>query len=142
MKEAIAGIRKSDLEALKTLIQRDPAITTQYDSDSKYLLHYAAEVGQSDFVRHILEIVRSLDLAHGLSGVLNAQTMKGSTPMMLAAEQGNQEVVECLLREGARLDIASRDGKNVLDYASHAGYTTIADLLIRNGAQVNDSRTF
>ena len=142
MKDAVACICQSRFESFKAIAQESLPVLIQKDTHSKTLLHFAAEVGRYDFVCYIVESLRSSDMARALPDVLNAPSKLGFTAMMLAAEQGNEEIVEYLLREGARFEITSIDGKNALDLAAHAGYASLADLLIRNGARINDSRTF
>jgi ankyrin repeat protein len=129
MEAAIASIHQSQLELFKSIIRESSSIMLQHDIHSRTLLHFAAEAGRFDFLRHILEALLSLNIGQRLVDILNAQSKMGFTAMMLAAEQGNEEIVDYLLREGARSDITSLDGRNALDIAAHSGYASLADLL-------------
>jgi ankyrin repeat protein len=56
---------------------------------------------------------------------------------MYAAEAGNNEVVELLIRNGAEVDAKNDGGETALMLASKSGHTETAEILIRNGADVN-----
>jgi ankyrin repeat protein len=142
MRRAIANIRASKLEGFDATIEENPQLLHQTDGPSKTLLHFAAEVGRPDFVRHIVQALRNSNANQTLSDILNAQTKTGYTAMMLAVEQGNEDVVDYLLGEGARFDVVSLDGLNALDLAAHSGYASMATSLIWHGARVNESKTF
>lgn len=65
-------------------------------------------------------------------GVANAFDKDGSTPLHLAAEHGNDVVLQLLLRESS-VDLTMRSGKsrmNALEIARSAGYQSCVDLLM------------
>ncbi|MBT7766580.1 MAG: ankyrin repeat domain-containing protein, partial [Bdellovibrionales bacterium] len=53
---------------------------------------------------------------------------------MDAAFEGNQKVVEQLLKYGALIDQQDREGMSALHYASREGFTKVVELLIKKGA--------
>ena len=57
--------------------------------------------------------------------------MKGdrATLLMIAADRGNVDAVELLLKRGARKDLKDTSGKTALDYALERDRTEIARLL-------------
>ena len=61
----------------------------------------------------------------------------GFTPLILAAYNGNPEMVDLLLENHADVHAVSRMG-NALMAASFRGYTDIVAKLLRAGARVND----
>lgn len=59
----------------------------------------------------------------------------GSTPLMLAAQQGNVGSLRLLLSSKAKVGIADADGWTALTFASQFGHTSAVDLLVEKGAQ-------
>ncbi|KAI9790138.1 MAG: hypothetical protein M1816_005338 [Peltula sp. TS41687] len=139
---AIDCIRKGDADAYQSLISAQPQIIQQQSSESKVLLHYAAESGSVDLVRHTLEVHATQNLAGKSWRGIDARSPKGMTPMMLAAGQGNYGVVEELLQAGADANVANVDGQTALDFAADAGYNSISELLVNHGADVKKSKIF
>ncbi|CAD7698200.1 unnamed protein product [Ostreobium quekettii] len=55
----------------------------------------------------------------------------GSTPLILAASQGLQLVVELLVDKGATVGIKDKAGKTAFDWAQRNGHSAVADYLKR-----------
>jgi ankyrin repeat protein len=64
----------------------------------------------------------------------------GSTPLILASENGHIEIVKLLLDADAKVSAKRYDNSNALILASQNGYTEIVKLLLDSGAKL-DSRT-
>lgn len=47
------------------------------------------------------------------------------TPLNGAVEQGQEKVVEILLKSGAKVNVQNKDGNTPLMLATHNGYTNI-----------------
>jgi ankyrin repeat protein len=71
------------------------------------------------------------------SAMVNSKDKDNKSPLFIAAEQGNQAVMEVLLDKGA--DVNAEGGKygNALQAASHNGHKDIATLLLDKGADVS-----
>lgn len=67
-----------------------------------------------------LDVVKSI-LAQGFVDI-ESRDAAGSTPLVLAARQGNLEIVKCLLEAHARLDQIDQDGWSALRSASWGGH--------------------
>jgi len=75
--------------------------------------------------------------------VINARNIHGQTPLHLAAEKGNCDVVQLLLESGAEENaVAADSGCTSLHYAASLGHVDLCELLVRYGADsdVQNSR--
>lgn len=61
----------------------------------------------------------------------------GTTPLMVAAAKGDSVLVTKLLRGGANVDGADKDGYTALHRASHCGDIQVVKTLIAAGANIN-----
>lgn len=68
---------------------------------------------------------------------LNVKDIYGFTPIMVATQLNNLELVKILCKAGADLNLASYDGVTPLMYANSMKYAEIARILFRNGAHVD-----
>jgi len=89
-------------------------------------LHFAAEKGQTEVVRHLL--------AAGLSP--DSQGRKGRTPLMLAAEGGFDETVGLLLEHGAKPQCRDDWDSTAMHYAARSGSVPVYELLRAAGSDV------
>ncbi|MCX7787596.1 MAG: ankyrin repeat domain-containing protein [Spirochaetes bacterium] len=62
---------------------------------------------------------------------------RGSSALMEAAVQGDRELVEALIEQGADLNLRSKNGQTALMLAIGEGKTEIARLLIQRGADLS-----
>ena len=60
-----------------------------------------------------------------------------NTALMYSIEHNNIEIVELLLKNGAKVDKKNKWGDTALNYASHKCYTEIVKLLIKYGADIS-----
>jgi len=86
-------------------------------------LFYAAVIGNVELLRKLA--VEGSDL--------NAADEDGSTPLMLAAVNGQKDAVAFLLDNGAEASKKDVDGWDAAKLARNAGYTAIADLIEQRG---------
>jgi hypothetical protein len=92
---------------------------------TKTSLAHAAMKGREDTVRTLLTDGNDI----------NAGNRNGETPLHLAAEQGNSDIVKILLEQGAMVDaVETAAGYTPLHYAARQGHSDLCDLLIRFGA--------
>ena len=93
-------------------------------------LHDAARNGDLEKARALIDD----------GAVIEAQSDRGETPLILAILAGQREVVELLIEKGAAIDGRNAGGFTPLHAAAYAGDAAIAELLIERGADVNDAR--
>ncbi|EDO07434.1 Ankyrin repeats (3 copies) family protein [Babesia bovis T2Bo] len=66
--------------------------------------------------------------------LVNVRTPSGITPLHVAADRGHIDVVMCLLKYGADMNVVDDNGDTPLLTAAAAGNRDIVDLLLRGGA--------
>jgi len=70
---------------------------------------------------------------------LNTRDHNGNTPLMWAASQGNERLVEALLDQGAMVNMQNFVGETALFIAAARGFYRICSLLIEHGADTRFS---
>jgi tetratricopeptide (TPR) repeat protein len=105
---------KGHLAAVRWLVDHG----AEFDRDGKEwsALHYAAFAGHEAVVGYLLE--RGADI--------NALSVNGSTPLMMAAREGKEQIAVRLLASGARTDIDNDAGENALKWAMRNNNLIIA----------------
>lgn len=68
---------------------------------------------------------------------VNARSVEGETPLMLAAKNGQPEFVELLLKEAAKANAKNADGYTALMLAVENGRIDAVKLLMKKGADAN-----
>jgi ankyrin repeat protein len=63
------------------------------------------------------------------------ENRNGATPLIVAAFEGNKEVIEQLLAKGADIDAKDNEGNTALSLASARGHTAVVELLKARGAK-------
>ena len=76
-----------------------------------------------------------LNLLYVNNAKIDIQNIYGQTPLMIALEKGNVEVVKFLVDLGADLNLRDDDGKTALDLVIKYEDKKMIDLLITHGAQ-------
>lgn len=82
-------------------------------------LHYAALQGRDKYIAPLLKAGANP----------NAQTQRGVTPLMMAAQRPSKGIVDMLLKAGAQRDWCNLAGESASDYANRAGDPRLARYL-------------
>lgn len=79
-----------------------------------------------------------------LEAKINTETRdeRGWTPLILAAFNGREEIVNLLIQYGAHTNAGDFDGNTALHWAAFAGHTASAKLLVENHAEINARNSF
>jgi ankyrin repeat protein len=126
--------RTADVREL-LLAGADPNIKTHLNSSALEVAVCSTPRPQRG-ARAKTEIVRML-LDHGAD--VNVQSDGyGSSPLMLAAVQGQTETVAALLEKGADTSLTNHAGQTALITAAREGYIEIVQALLAAGADVNE----
>lgn len=117
------------LEVVKKLIDNGAKLKV-YDKKGYGAISYAAirgDVAMADFL-----------IDHdGHHKHLNHPCIHGHTPLMLAADYNQGEMVDFLISKGAKANKFTHGGASGLMHAAGKGYTNIVRSLLENGASVN-----
>jgi len=91
-------------------------------------LHHAAMMGNVDVLKRLVE-------AEGMN--VDLVDKNGYTALLIAAKNGNGEVVKYLINRKAKSEIADKEGWNALHHAAYNGKHQVVELLLGYGANVN-----
>jgi len=103
--------------------------------DGTTALTAAVDNVKVDVVRNILSGCRSY--VQGNIAVVNHQDANNNTPLLIAAERGNAEIVEMLLVGGADANFQNIWYWTPLLIAVEGGHAKIVEMLLEHGADVN-----
>jgi len=96
-------------------------------NEAKVSLHDAAEAGDIDVVKSLLEQGEDVNCLNTSNG----------TPLERAAYKGNVDVVRLLIERGAEVDSREKWGWTPLHVASRYGHPEVSRILLDHGANVN-----
>ncbi|KAH7024698.1 uncharacterized protein B0I36DRAFT_274320, partial [Microdochium trichocladiopsis] len=110
--------------------------------DGRTSLSWASEKGYIDFVEELLKQVRerqSFWRKHFRRlAIVNFADKEDRTPLWHAAANRQWEVVDVLLQNGAKVNVADKYGVTALSWADHHGDDRTAALLTSHGARLPD----
>ena len=125
-----AAARSGNFKVARKFIEYDPAYIHARDKAGWTPLHWAP-TGHNFDDGSVLRLL----LEHGAD--INAQTLQGSTPLLLAAMYRAPGVVRLLLEHGADVEVKNNSGQTVLQVAANKGLGEIVKLLREHGASRN-----
>jgi ankyrin repeat protein len=91
-------------------------------------LNHAIFDGDTESVRNIIAQDKKL---------VDVRFTGSFTPLLIAVQENEREIVELLLGAGANVNAKNKDGQTSLIMAASKGHIKIAEILIANGAKVN-----
>jgi|GEM_PF-2427493 len=118
---------------LGELLSANPAITDVPDLFGYTALHRAAEAGQlvtTDILLRTISLTR-------IAADPNVKAVDGATPLTLAVQSGNRELVALLIENSAKVSARGVGGATPLHIAAWTGQVEIMRLLLDHGAWVN-----
>lgn len=123
-------------ETVACLIELQSPIYIRVNTHNSHLIHLAAQINDLATITLLL----SID-----SNLLNVTDDNNQTPLLWAAANGHEQVVQYLLQQGADTSLATNlkghknHNKNPIHYATEFGYKNIVKLLITHESY-NDVR--
>ncbi|XP_058793336.1 myotrophin-like [Phymastichus coffea] len=106
MSELVWGIKNGDLDQVRDNIENKDIDVNQM-IDGRTPLHYAADYGQTEVLRYLMD--KGADL--------NATDKHGITVLLAAIWEGHTNCVKLLLEKGVKTDGKTPDGASYLDAA-------------------------
>eukprot|EP00193_Tetraselmis_chui_P007202 CAMPEP_0177751912 /NCGR_PEP_ID=MMETSP0491_2-20121128/637_1 /TAXON_ID=63592 /ORGANISM="Tetraselmis chuii, Strain PLY429" /LENGTH=428 /DNA_ID=CAMNT_0019267077 /DNA_START=145 /DNA_END=1431 /DNA_ORIENTATION=+ len=146
---ALCAAEHGQAQVLKLLIEHGIDVNAQ-DETGNTPLHAAAGTGNSEIVNLLLEAkacpkIQNLRLNAYTSGQWLSHDTKGTLvpfdqcPLHIAAEQGDTEVAELLLKAGAKVSLTDFDGKTALHIALEENDVEMVELLLaQEGVNVDE----
>ncbi|XP_055383981.1 ankyrin-3 isoform X2 [Condylostylus longicornis] len=122
--------KKNRIKVVELLLKHNASISATTESGLTPL-HVASFMGCMNIVIYLLQ--------HDAANP-DAPTVRGETPLHLAARAKQTDIIRILLRNGAQVDVKAREGQTPLHVASRLGNIDIVMLLLQHGANV-DSKT-
>jgi len=114
--------------ALMLAIQHDHVLVVKTLLKRQASVHLRDAKGWTALMLSRSAAVTSLLLRKGAE--VNYQVPdRGTTPLMVAAEEGLQEVVELLLEYGGNATLSDRDGRLAIDFSRRRGHQGVTDML-------------
>jgi len=153
------AVVRGDLEAVKTLIEKEPACIHSKDQEGNTPLYYAAGGSSQEIVKLLIQKGAHINDAN-LEGVIpmhvaayagrvpiaellieagadiNARNTFGDTPLHWAVFYGRKELVDLLVEKGVNLDAKSDEGTFFLHEGAAGGHEKLVNLLLEKGANI------
>ncbi|UCE40399.1 MAG: ankyrin repeat domain-containing protein [Candidatus Aminicenantes bacterium] len=118
---------RGDLETVKRWIEENPELVNSRNSNGRFPLEMAAQTGQIEIVKYLLEKGADVNLNRG-----------GATALHMAALYGGKtELITLLLEAGADINAKTGDGVTPLNLAVIGKQKDIAELLLDKGGEMN-----
>jgi len=110
------------------LLDRLPDIHAQ-DDRGRTALHLAIDKKRASVVQALL--ARRTDTS------VDVQDSDGLTALHLACRDGQESLVDLLMKANAQLEIRNREGQTALHLAVQGGYNEVIQILLNNRADIN-----
>jgi len=121
--DMLDAVKQDDLPTVEALLARGMDVDTT-DANANTLLMIATQEHRIGMARRLLQA----------NAKVGARNRYGETALMLAAADGNPEMVKLMLDHGASINIS---GWNPLIYAAWRGHTEVVKYLLDKGAEVD-----
>jgi len=125
--DIVDAARRGDDNAVRRILEHDPAAVRATDADGFTALHWAGIRGHWRIFAELLAAGAPVDAVGG----------DGGTPLHWACHHDRADMVRRLLDAGARLDVHNRWGRTPLHVTARRDCTNVAELLLARGADPN-----
>lgn len=115
--------RDEYVDMIELLVQNNAHLSAT-DPGGNTALHWAVMHGRYGSVESLV----------GLGANVNLQNRRGETPLMIAAREGDRDIVDLILQAEPDFSIRDYSGRGALDYARNSRDSRIAAMLREAGA--------
>jgi len=112
-----AKIADGDVSGACDLLLKQPRLAFLQDKDGMAPLHWAADRGQMDVARVLIQMACEQPSADAKAICLNVRDGSGETPLHFAVNSENPELARLLVEAGADPSIQNEDGETPADLA-------------------------
>lgn len=154
LSNATGGVVSSDMINIPAQMGTQVLYAKAKNAYHYYSLTSAPKQGHTPTVQNLIQIPSSLigvqnqnhhfNLVHisiqmdmKPESNLDLQNEYGETRLMLAAREGNLDLIKTLIQAGVNLNLQNKHGETALIVAAKNGYTDIVDALIQAGANLD-----
>jgi len=142
--ELILAIKEHSTERVIRILSNPQSINNiNFTSLNTYglfrgtVLSLAVSVGNLRIVHEVLKGIKVQAKGENTDPQLNLPDQNGRTPLNLASTQGDVEIMDALIANGARVNQLSQDGWTSLHLASENGYLVAVQHLVEKGAKLD-----
>eukprot|EP00435_Cladocopium_sp_Y103_P020313 s1327_g4.t4 len=121
--------RSGRMEILELLLQRDATPSTLLQKDAPSIAIAAARSGHVDILSHLWN--------QGITSLLQASRVSGSTALHEASRCGRLDVLRWLLCHSADCRQMDADGSEALQVAAEFGHATVVEVLLQCNAHID-----
>src|SRR5207244_2268477 len=141
--EFLEAIQKGNLSKVNQLLETNPALANSKAKDGTSVILLALYHGQRNIAEAITTKKTELNIFEASTlgklvvkrgAQLNYRYEGGFSPLMGASENGNVELVNFLLANGADPTAKTKDGKTPLGLAREKNHAEVVEALKRHGA--------
>jgi ankyrin repeat protein len=129
--DIFSAIQKGDLASVKALLEKDPTLINSYANGTKPL-HFATKLNHKDIAEYLV--------SKGADINVNESNHLDFTPVTWATRNGNKEMVEMFLENGANLQYRTRLGESYLHFAALFDRKELAEFFIERGIEINTAK--
>jgi ankyrin repeat protein len=123
----IAAVKRNDLSAVKSMLDKGADINAKEDSIGATALYEASFNGYTQLTGLLLE----------RGAYVHVSTNEGFTPLHAASQQGHLEIVRMLINHGADISAQNNNNTTPLHLAALKGRKEMVELLVNLGADIH-----